>query len=211
MSPPPPTDNPSTGPSLDVSIVVPALNEAKNLPELARRVHAAMTSIEVGAHDRMPEAGEDASGRSYELLIVDDNSQDGTPAVCAELAQTYPLRLHVRPHQEDGLSGAVLEGFALARGRTLVVMDADLQHPPEKLPELIAAVEAGGAEFALGSRYVPGGSTAEKWSVSRRVNSWIATLLARPFAGPTRDPMSGFFALPLSVFERGEYLTPLGY
>lgn len=190
-----PTD-PTSSP--DVSIVVPALNEAKNFPELARRVDAAMRAM--------------SPPRSYELLIVDDNSADGTPAVCAELAKTYPLRLHVRPAPEDGLSGAVLEGFAMARGATLVVMDADLQHPPEKLPELIAAVEGNSAaEFALGSRYVPGGSTAEKWSLPRRINSWIATVLARPFAGPTRDPMSGFFALCRTTFQRGEHLTPLGY
>jgi dolichol-phosphate mannosyltransferase len=176
-----------------VSIVVPALNEAKNLPELARRVHAAM------------------AGRHYELLIVDDNSQDGTPAVAADLARTYPLRLHVRAEPKDGLSGAVLEGFALASGDVLVVMDADLQHPPEKLPELLSAVETGGAEFAIGSRYVVGGSTAEKWSPARKLNSWIATVLARPFAGKTRDPMSGFFALRRSTFARGRHLTPLGY
>jgi len=193
MSPPPPTDNPPP----DVSIVVPALNEARNLPELARRVHEAMTAA--------------VPPRQYELLIIDDNSKDGTPQVCAELAAAFPLRLHVRPTPEDGLSGAVLAGFALARGQVLVVMDADLQHPPEKLPELIAAVETGQAEFAVGSRYVPGGSTAEKWSLPRRINSWIATVLARPFAGPTRDPMSGFFALRRSTFERGQYLTPLGY
>jgi dolichol-phosphate mannosyltransferase len=178
---------------VEVSIVVPALNEAANLPELARRVDAAMTP------------------RAYELLIVDDNSTDNTAAVCAELAAKYPLTLMVRPEPEGGLSGAVLEGFSRSRGQTLVVMDADLQHPPEKLPELITAVESGQAEFAVGSRYVPGGSTAEKWGPARRLNSWIATVLARPFAGKTRDPMSGFFALRRSTFERGRHLTPLGY
>ncbi|HEX8913900.1 MAG TPA: polyprenol monophosphomannose synthase [Humisphaera sp.] len=189
MTPPPAP----AGARPDVSIVVPALNEAGNLPELARRVDAAM------------------AGRAYEVIVVDDDSQDGTPAVAAKLAEMYPLRLHVRRPPEDGLSGAVLAGFGLARGDTLVVMDADLQHPPEKLPELIAAVETGGAEFAIGSRYVPGGSTAEKWGPFRKLNSWVATVLARPFAGPTRDPMSGFFALRRSTFERGERLTPLGY
>ena len=195
----------------EVSIVVPALNEAKNLPELARRVGAAM------------------AGRAYELIVVDDGSRDGTPAVAAELAGRFPLRLVVREKPEDGLSGAVLRGFAEARGATLVVMDADLQHPPEKLPELLAAVEPGTAgqpgdagsptgdgqppraEFAIGSRYVAGGSTAEQWGPFRKLNSWIATVLARPFAGRTADPMSGFFALRRSTFERGDRLTPLGY
>ena len=177
----------------EVSVVVPALNEAKNLPELARRVDAAL------------------AGRAYELIIVDDGSRDGTVPVCVDLADRYPLTLIVRDRPEDGLSGAVLRGFAAARGRTLVVMDADLQHPPEKLPELIEPVDAGRAEFALGSRYVPGGSTAERWGPFRKLNSWVATVLARPFAGRTRDPMSGFFALRRATFERGERLTPLGY
>jgi dolichol-phosphate mannosyltransferase len=202
---------PAPSPRPDVSVVVPAMNEAKNLPELARRVHAAM------------------AGRAYELIVVDDGSRDGTPAVCADLARAYPLTLVVREKPEDGLSGAVLRGFAAARGQTLAVMDADLQHPPEKLPELLAAVEGGPAgepgpgggpegagpppraEFAIGSRYVAGGSTAEQWGPFRRLNSWIATVLARPFAGRTADPMSGFFALRRTTFERGDRLTPLGY
>src|SRR3954451_25177377 len=189
----PAPSQPASDPPPDVSIVVPALNEAKNLPELARRIDAAM------------------SGRRYELLIVDDGSRDGTVEVCAELSQKFPLTLIVRDPPEDGLSGAVLIGFAKARGQTLVMMDADLQHPPEKLPELIAVVESGQAEFALGSRNVPGGSTAENWGIGRMLNSWVATFLARPFAGRTLDPMSGFFALRRSTFERGDRLTPLGY
>ncbi|MDB5297405.1 MAG: Dolichyl-phosphate beta-D-mannosyltransferase, partial [Phycisphaerales bacterium] len=203
MSDPPP-DPSAAAPAMhpatpDVSVIVPALNEAKNLPELARRVDAAL------------------AGRAYELIVVDDGSRDGTVPVCVDLADRYPLTLIVRGRPDDGLSGAVLRGFAAARGRTLVVMDADLQHPPERLPDLIAAVEPGpggaapAADFAIGSRYVPGGSTAERWGPFRKLNSWVATLLARPFAGRTRDPMSGFFALRRSTFDRGERLTPLGY
>jgi dolichol-phosphate mannosyltransferase len=90
------------------------------------------------------------------------------------------------------------------------VMDADLQHPPEVIPALLKALDDG-AEFALGSRYVAGGSTSTHFSVFRRVNSTLATVLARPFAGVVRDPMSGFFALRRSTFERGRRLAPLGY
>lgn len=176
-----------------VSVVIPALNEAANLPELMRRIDAAL------------------AGRSYEVIVVDDASTDGTPEVCAQLAERYPLTLRVRPEAYAGLSGAVLEGMRLARGEFLVVMDADLQHPPEKLPELLAPVERGEADFVLGSRYVPGGSTAERWGPMRRLNSRVATLLARPFAGRTHDPMSGFFALRRSTLDRAQRLTPLGY
>ena len=178
-----------------VSIVVPALNEAANLTALAEQVDAALR---------------DRSG-GYEILIVDDNSADETRAVCAALGGRFPLRLIVREQAKDGLSGAVLRGFAEARGGILIVMDADLQHPPAKLPELIGALESEGADFALGSRYVPGGSTAEKWGVFRQLNSRFATALARPFAGKISDPMSGFFALRRETYERAQRLTPLGY
>ena len=177
----------------DISVVVPALNEAANLPELMRRIDAAL------------------AGRAYEVIVVDDASTDDTPAVGARLAGQYPFTLHVRRRPYAGLSGAVLEGFARARGDVLVVMDADLQHPPEKLPELVAPLERGESEFVLGSRYTAGGSTAEKWGPFRRLNSRIATFLARPFAGRTSDPMSGFFALRRSTLDRARRLTPLGY
>jgi dolichol-phosphate mannosyltransferase len=88
-----------------------------------------------------------------------------TPAVCAKLVETYPLTLHVREHPKDGLSGAVLTGFGVARGDVLVVMDADLQHPPERLPDLLAPLEQGEADFVLGSRHAPGGTVAERWGL----------------------------------------------
>jgi dolichol-phosphate mannosyltransferase len=178
---------------VDVSIVVPALNEAENLPALAARIDAALRGV------------------AYEVLVVDDGSADGTPCVCVALSARYPLRLHVRQAPTGGLSGAVLEGFALARGNMLVVMDADLQHPPESIPALLATLEQHGIEIALGSRYTPGGSTAGGWGWGRRLNSRLATLLARPFSGGTCDPMSGFFALRRATLERACTLTPLGY
>jgi dolichol-phosphate mannosyltransferase len=184
---------PSHDDDVEITVVVPALNEAANLPALAERLDAALT------------------GRSYELLIVDDGSNDGTPDVCASLASRYPLDLHVRASSDAGLSGAVMHGFARARGEVLVVMDADLQHPPERIPALIAALDEDDVELAIGSRYAAGGSTASRWGLFRQINSRVATLLARPFAGKTRDPMSGFFALRRETLQRAEQLTPLGY
>ena len=176
----------------ELSIIVPALNEAANIPELLRRLR-----------DSLP-------GLNYEILLVDDNSTDETEAVCQGLKGEHPLRLIVRKHPKNGLSGAVLDGIALARGSTLLVMDADLQHPPEQAPRLLAELDRG-ADFVLGSRYLPGGTTGDKWTPYRRLNSWVATFLARPFSGRTTDPMSGFFALRRQTFLRGERLTPLGY
>jgi dolichol-phosphate mannosyltransferase len=176
-----------------ITVILPTLNEADNLPLVVPRIAAAL------------------NGRSFEILVIDDASSDDTPRVCAELAQHFPLALHVRTQPKDGLSGAVLHGMSLARGDIFVVMDADLQHPPERLPDLIAPLERGEADFVLGSRYVSGGSMQESWGPMRRLNSRIATFLARPFAGHTHDPMSGFLALRRSTFARAERLTPMGY
>ncbi len=90
------------------------------------------------------------------------------------------------------LSLAVLDGFRVARCDRLVVMDADLSHPPEHIPALLAAL--GRATIAIGSRYAPGGRLDERWGLWRRLVSGVATLLARPLGGG-RDPMSGFFAI----------------
>ncbi|MGO8699536.1 MAG: glycosyltransferase [Limisphaerales bacterium] len=177
----------------EVSLIVPTINESENLPALLERIAAAL------------------AGHRFEVIIVDDNSRDRTPEVCAELARTYPLKLLVRLHPANGLSGAVLHGMAQARGGILCVMDADLQHPPEKLPELIAPLIANTADFVLGSRYLPGGSTDTDWGLLRKINSTVATLLARPFAGKTTDPMAGFFALKRQTYLEARNLTPLGY
>ena len=178
---------------IGVSVVVPALNEAANLPLLMEGIERAL------------------AGREYEVLVVDDGSRDATVAVCAALAARYPLFLHVRPRAEGGLSGAVMFGLRRARGRFLVVMDADLQHPPQRIPQLLAPLERAEADFVIGSRYVAGGSIASRWGMVRRANSRVATWLARPLAGRTRDPMSGFFALTRTTLARGRQINPLGY
>lgn len=179
---------------LEVSVIVPALNEAENLKQLLPRIHTVLRF------------------RRYEVIVVDDNSRDGTEDVCCEAAGNgIPVRLIVREQPRDGLSGAVLAGMAAANGEVLVVMDADLQHPPETLPQLIRPLEEDEADFTLGSRYVPGASSDERWGLGRRINSWVATFLARPFAGRTSDPMSGFFALRRQTYLGAQRLTPLGY
>lgn len=179
--------------AIEISLIVPALNEAENLPLLMERIDAAL------------------AGRSYEVVLMDDGSQDGTPEVCRGLALRYPLFLHVRSDTTNGLSGAVLQGLSLARGDYLVVMDADLQHPPERIPDLLLPLSRGEVEFVLGSRYIPGGGTDKRWGPLRRINSRVATLLARPVSNQTRDPMSGFFALRRQTYLRAGPLTPVGY
>ena len=174
-----------------LSIIVPTYKEAENLPELIRRVEAVCEETVPG----------------YELLVMDDNSQDGTEEVVGQLDRPW-LRLVVRK-ADRGLSAAVMDGFRSARGKVLLVMDADLSHPPEKIPEMLAALEEG-ADFVLGSRYVQSASTDEAWGVFRWLNSKVATWLARPLTR-VKDPMSGFFAFYRSAFEAAPPLNPVGY
>jgi dolichol-phosphate mannosyltransferase len=174
-----------------VTVVVPTYREAENLPYLIERI----------AHVRRSQA------LDLELLIMDDDSRDGTEELLARRPEHW-VRLVVR-RQERGLSAAVLEGLRLARGDVLVCMDADLSHPPESLPDMLRKLQEG-ADFVVGSRYVPGGSTSDDWGILRWLNSRVATLLARPFSN-TRDPMSGFFALRRMSFEAGRDFNPVGY
>lgn len=173
------------------SIVVPTFREAEALPDLIDRVARVRAD----------------NGAIEELIVVDDDSRDGTEELIA--ARTEPwLKLIVRK-EDRGLSQAVLAGLRAARGDVLVVMDADLSHPPEVIAEMQKAI-LDGAEFVVGSRYVPGGTTADDWGLLRFLNSRIATLLARPLTNIT-DPMSGFFAMPRQVFQRADEPSPLGY
>jgi dolichol-phosphate mannosyltransferase len=174
-----------------ISIVVPTFREVEALPELIERVGALRT----------------ATSSVLELLIVDDDSKDGTEELLRSRPESW-VRLISRK-EDRGLSQAVLEGLRQARGDILVVMDADLSHPPEVIPQMVDTL-ADGADFVVGSRYIAGGTTADSWGLFRFINSRIATYLARPLTDIT-DPMSGFFALPRHVFERIENPNPLGY
>jgi len=176
-----------------VSIIIPTFREALNIKPLTERIFAAVS-----------EAGYEA-----ELIFVDDNSQDGTDAVVEALRSAHAVRLVVR-RNERGLSSAVLAGFREARHDCLVVLDADLQHPPEMIPALVRRLEEGDADFAIATRYAGSGAIAEDWPVLRRLGSRIATLLARPLA-PLSDPMSGFFALRRETWEKADRLDPIGY
>ena len=175
-----------------ISIIVPTFREAANIPHLAARVAGMFRT----------------SGLSGELLILDDDSRDGTDEVVDALGLPW-VRLIVRTRNR-GLSPAVIDGLRAARFDRLVVMDADLSHPPEKIPEMLAELDAG-ADFVIGSRYVAGGTTDAEWGLFRQLNSRVATLLARPFT-TAADPMAGFFALRADTFRRGEAgLNPIGY
>lgn len=137
---------------------------------------------------------------------MDDGSPDGTADIAERLGQSHPVRV-LRRAGKAGLASAVVAGFAAARGDVLVVIDADLSHPPEVVPALLRAIEDG-ADLAVGSRYVKGGGTKD-WPLRRRIVSRTACLLGNALV-PIRDSTSGFFALRRPVIE-GVKLNPIGF
>jgi dolichol-phosphate mannosyltransferase len=181
-----------------ISVIVPTYKEEANVESLTRRLFAATR----------------AANLDCELVLIDDESS-GTPAtlkIASQLAaEGYNIRVRVRSRGEGkGLSSAVLLGLREeAKNETMLVMDADLQHEPESVPQIVAPIIDGNADFAVGSRNV-GGGVVEDWPLVRRVISWGATALAKPLTSCS-DPMSGFFALPKSTLERAKYLNPMGY
>ena len=176
-----------------LSIIVPTFREAANISPLAERIDAALSG----------------TGIEWELVVVDDDSGDGSEAVAADLARRLPVRMVIRRESPRDLSLAVIEGIRLSRFDRLVVMDADLSHPPERIVDLLAALD-GGCDMVIGSRYAPGGVVDRSWSLYRIVNSRLATWLARPLIN-CNDPMSGFFATRRSRLPDLRVLRPMGY
>lgn len=177
--------------SAAASVVVPLYREAENVPPLLGRL------AELRA----------ATGLELDVILVDDDSRDGVEEAVRRAG--YPwVRLRVR-RADRGLGAAVLEGLRLARHPRAVVMDADLSHPPERIPALLSALDAG-AEIAVGSRYAPGGSTDRAWGAGRRWMSRLGAALARPLT-PVRDPLAGFFAVSEPVLDEARRLDPLGW
>ena len=159
-----------------LSIVVPTYNERDRLTDLVHAIFAAY-------------AAEDLAG---ELIIVDDNSPDGTGALADELARRHRITVLHRSGKL-GLGTAVIEGFAAATAPIVGVIDADMSHPPGLLPRMFAAMQAASADLVVGSRYIPGGGT-RNWGIGRRLMSRVACTMARGLT-PIRDATSGLFLI----------------
>jgi dolichol-phosphate mannosyltransferase len=171
-------------------LVLPTYNEAENLD---RVVHAARRALAGAAPD------------GFRVLVVDDSSPDGTGAIADRLAAARPDEVEVlHRSQRQGLGPAYLAGFAhaLAGGAGYVFeMDADLSHDPADLARLLAAVREGGADVALGSRYVPGGAVAD-WGALRRWVSRAGSWYARRTLGlHVRDLTGGFKCFRAEVLQ----------
>lgn len=183
--------------AVQLSIIVPTFNEAPNVAELVRRVSAA------------------AEGIDAEVVFVDD-STDETPDVIREVAASasLPVRLVHRSSRAGGLGGAVIEGLALAASDTCLVIDGDLQHPPELIPVLFDRFRRGDADVVIASRYVGGGTATGLADRTRVLVSKAATALTRAMF-PVRlrevtDPMTGFFVVDSRAVDF-ETLRPRGF
>jgi dolichol-phosphate mannosyltransferase len=159
-----------------VSIIIPTRNEAENIDFLLQRIFKVV----------LPE------GIFREIIFVDDSSTDETRPQVLKWSQSHPEVKLVCRDSNAGLASAVIEGSHQATYDVVMVMDADLSHPPEKIPEMIAPLLSGSHQMVIGSRYVKGGETPE-WPFARKLASKIATVPARLFTD-VNDPMAGFFA-----------------
>lgn len=166
-----------------LSVILPTYNEKKNLAELVQKIRQVAPNCEI--------------------IVVDDNSPDKT----AEFAKSLGLTTLIRP-EKLGLASAVIDGFKLAKGEELCVMDADLSHPPEVIPNMLSIIKSGEADIVIGSRLVKGGGQIG-WSPLQKFISSIARFPARAFT-KTKDVTSGFFIIKRSVIQ-GIELNPIGY
>lgn len=176
-----------------LSVISPTLNEAECVPLLVEELERALGDI------------------NYEILIVDDNSSDGTWSIAQRISFTNPRVRSIRRMQNPGLGAAVIDGFSAAEGDVLACIDADLQHDPLILARMLEELQHG-ADIVVGSRHVDGGSTGE-WGRLRRVQSWIANKLAQLLLGVRlKDPMSGYFLVRRKDFnEIREQLNGKGF
>lgn len=182
---------------MDLSVIVPTFNEGPNVAELVRRTTQALL------------------GRDVEIIFVDDSTDDTPDIIRAVAAAAHvPVRLIHRDDPVGGLGGAVVDGIRAAAADYCVVMDGDLQHPPEVIAELLDRVEVGDADVVVASRYIAGGTSDGLANAVRTTVSRASTLLTKSMF-PKKlhncsDPMTGFFLIDRRSLDLEE-LHPRGF
>jgi dolichol-phosphate mannosyltransferase len=185
------------GTAIDISIIVPTFNEAPNVAELVRRITAS------------------THGMNAEIIFVDDSTDD-TPDVVRMVAanSTVPVRLIHRDEPDGGLGGAVMAGYEAAAADLCLVMDGDLQHPPEKIPELYERMLRGDVDVVVASRYAGGGTSHGLSDRTRVFVSKASTMVTRSMfpvkLRDVSDPMTGFFVIDRRAIDL-DGLKPRGF
>ncbi|NJK68955.1 MAG: glycosyltransferase [Microcoleus sp. CSU_2_2] len=184
-------------PPIYFSLIIPTYNECKNIKTIVEKLSQLLDGSIPG---------------DYELIVVDDDSPDRTWEVALSLTFDYPQLRVMRREYERGLSTAVIRGWQVARGEVLGVIDADLQHPPETLLQLLGEIQRG-ADLAAASRHVAEGGVSD-WSVVRRFLSrgaqTLGLVILPGVVGRVSDPMSGYFMVRRTCIA-GKMLNPAGY
>jgi len=176
-----------------LSLIIPTYNEAENISELIERIEKSLKNV------------------IFEIIIVDDNSEDKTAEIAEKLNIKYGNIKILKRNNKLGLGSAVVDGIKKSTGEILGVMDADLQHPPELLPKMLEKIE-NGFDIVVASRYIEG-SKVEESNVLRKLMSLGAVVLAHILLQKTRvvkDAVSGFFMFRREVID-GVNLNPIGY
>ncbi|EKD75670.1 MAG: Glycosyltransferase involved in cell wall biogenesis [uncultured bacterium] len=176
------------------SIIIPTYLEEKNIPLIMKKISEV-----------------DFNKRIFEVIIVDDNSPDNTKNMMNELqAQFSYLKFIIRTGSKS-LSHAVIEGIDAAKNELLIVMDADLSHPPEKIPEMLILLERDDIDMVIGSRYVAGGCLKNLGKHHKIISYFAIGLSKMVLPIKVKDPLSGFMGIRKTVYDRGKKLNPIGW
>jgi dolichol-phosphate mannosyltransferase len=170
---------------LEKIVIIPTYNEKENIALIIEKVFS--------------------MGLSFHILVVDDNSPDGTGAIVKSLISKYPGQLFIEERLgKQGLGTAYIHGFkwGIEKGYNFIFeMDADFSHNPEDLERLYNACKTGGADLAIGSRYVKGGKT-ENWPLDRKIYSKGGALYTKIITWmPVQDPTAGFMCYKREVLD----------
>jgi dolichol-phosphate mannosyltransferase len=176
---------------MQVSIVLPTLNEKENIEIIIPLIASVLEKDDY----------------QYEIIVVDDNSTDGTAEAARAFADRYRIFVHVREH-EKGLASAAIYGFSKATGDVLVVMDSDMSHPVDKLHDMISPILQNICDITVGSRHIPGGG-CDSWPLIRKIISRGAGSLAFGITKLT-DPTSGYMGFKRSLLKNLD-LSPVGW
>lgn len=168
--------------SQSLSIVIPTYNEKENLPKLVKEIFSVLKNKDV----------------ETEIIVVDDNSPDGTGQTAKELSGKYAIQV-INRAEKGGLSSAVIDGIGKAKGEIIGIMDADLSHDPAVIPKMIDAIVKQKNEMVVGSRFANGGKI-EDWPFVRKLISWFAVLLAFPFT-KVKDRTSGYLFFKKEIID----------
>jgi Glycosyltransferases involved in cell wall biogenesis len=182
---------------VELSLILPTYKEAQNIVNTIEAACGVLRAI---------------PSLVFEVIVVDDDSPDGTAQLALDASVRFPEVQVMRRKNEAGLATAVIRGWQAARGSVLAVMDADMQHPPETLAQLVNSMRSG-CDLAVASRHVKGGGVGD-WNIFRRIVSRGAQVIGLAILPEVlsriSDPMSGFFMVRRKCIE-GVTLNPMGY